>query len=429
MPSDIRTNSGTKALRRVQMGPEVTPGTQVPATAIWRGPATLNDLRKVKLPAEDSGVAPGISRAYIPSFDAKIALAPIEATYEQLPYLFEMGALKVGTGVADGAGSGKIYAYPFWTTAANKLTQAKLGIRSFEFGDDLNVQQMPFGFADNIHLTGKQGGTWMMSGDIMGRQAVDIGMLTGTTIAFTGTHTITDSGSGFTAANGFPAAPFMVKVIGTALNDGVYTVTTIVPGTLTVTETTTIEAAGNTVSVYQYFTTLSLPSVTDMPFGNAKLFVDNVGGTLGTTQITNTFLEADITIKTGIVGQPTSDGALPFNHLEFVSEDITAKLTFLLNTKSDAERRLWKGTQGSPNTPPVPRQIRIGTAGAPLTTPGTTYSYFTFLWDMAGIWEVWDGIGDSKGSDIVVATFHARDDPTAALYAKATVVNQVASLP
>ena len=41
--------AGIKALRKIQMGPESTKGTPVPATSIWRGMGLLEDLREVKL--------------------------------------------------------------------------------------------------------------------------------------------------------------------------------------------------------------------------------------------------------------------------------------------------------------------------------------------------------------------------------------------
>ena len=41
-----------------------------------------------------------------------LAMAATPATFEQLPHILEAGIKSVGTGAADGAGTGKIYAYP-----------------------------------------------------------------------------------------------------------------------------------------------------------------------------------------------------------------------------------------------------------------------------------------------------------------------------
>jgi len=423
MPN-IQTNSGTKAMRKIQLGVETTPGTPVPATALWRGVGVLEDLRQIIFPKEDIGIGPGADRSYLASLGGKLTLAPIEETFEQGPYLFEMGAKKLGTGVADGAGSGKIYSYPFWTTPANKLTQPTLGIRTVEAGDDMGVEIMEFGFADTITLDGKGDGGWMMSGTLMGRQLTAVAVLNAATIAFDNTHHITDSASGFKVANGFSAS-MIVKVLGSTSNDGIYTVTARADGQLTVTETTATEAAGNTISVAQYFTGgptgLTVPTVEDIAFGNTKLFIDLVGGTIGTTQVTNSLLSCTVNIKTGIMGKDTGDGNLYFNHLEFVPEDITVKMSFLYNGNSQAERAAFRAQ--------TPRLIRIRSLGSLLTTAGTIYTNKTRDIDLAGKWEKWDPIGEQNGSDIISGTFHAKYNSTAAKYCVVTYVNQLASLP
>jgi len=74
-------------------------------------------------------------------------------------------------------------------------------------------------------------------------------LLTGVTISFsatTGNH-ILDSGSGFVTA-GFEVGDKVI-VSGSANNDGVYTVTAVAAGDLTVTETVTTETAGASITV------------------------------------------------------------------------------------------------------------------------------------------------------------------------------------
>jgi hypothetical protein len=190
-----------------------------------------------------------------------------------------------------------------------------------------------------------------------------------------------------------------------------------------VTEVTATESAGNTITVNQYFTGgptgLALPSVEDILFGNSKLFIDAVGGTIGTTQM-NALLAATVTIKTGIVGQVTANGSVLYDHLEFTPVDVTIKQTFLMAGGAIAEKKNWQNK--------VPRLMRIQSQGTALTTPGTTYTYKTRNIDLAGVWDNFDAPGDQNGVDIVVGTFHAKYDPTAAKYCAITYVNQVASL-
>ena len=423
MPN-INFNSGTKAMRKIQFGLEVTPGTPVVATALWRGVGVLEDLRQLVFPKEDIGIGPGVDRSYIASLGGKLTLAPIEETFEQGPYLFEMGAKKLGTGVADGAGTGKIYTYPFWTTPANKLTQSTLGIRTTEAGDDVGMEIMEFGYADTITLDGKGDAGWMMSGSIQGGQVTAGAVNTAATISFDATHHILDSGNGFTVAKGY-AATMIVKVMGSALNDGIYTVTARTDGQLTVTENTATESAANTVTVIQFFTGgpsgLAVPAVEDIPFGGTKLFIDAVGGTIGTTQVTNSLLSCTVNIKTGISGKDTGDGTLYFSHLEFVPEDITVKMSFLFNGNSALERLNFRNQ--------LARLIRIQSQGSLLTTAGTTYTYKTRNIDLAGKWEKFEPIGEQNGSDIISGTFHAKYNATAAKYCQVVYVNQLAALP
>ena len=56
---------GIKALRRVQLGREATPGTIVVATAVWRGEGTIEDTRLVEQPSEDVGFIPDLSLTHI----------------------------------------------------------------------------------------------------------------------------------------------------------------------------------------------------------------------------------------------------------------------------------------------------------------------------------------------------------------------------
>ena len=424
MPANLNTNSGSKAMRKIQMGAETVLGTPVPATALWRGTGALTDNRQVVYPKEDVGIAPGADRVYIPFLGASLALSPIEENFEQGPYLFELGAKKVGSGVADGAGSGKIYNYPFWYNASNKPTQAGIGVRTFEAGDDMHFEKMEFGFADTITLDGKGKDAWMMSGTLLGRQVTIGAVYTAATISFTNSHSIADSANGLAV---FPTG-VIVKVIGSNLNDGIYTVTTGVAASLTVTETTVTEAAGNTITIIQFFTGgaagLPLVAVEDIPFGTSKLFIDAVGGTIGTTQMLS-LQAATLTIKTGIVGQEAANGSITFDHLEFEPEDITLAMTFLMTNSllgsAITEKKNWQTK--------LPRLVRIQSTGSALTTPGTSYSVKTRNIDLCGVWDKFDAIGDLNGVDIVKGTLHAKYDATAAKYCNITYVNQVASLP
>lgn len=139
---------GIKALRKLQLGIESTSGTAVAATVVLRGTGALEDKRTVVDAAEDVGILGGANRFYTPWLEGALTM-DAEATFEQLPLVLACGIKDVVTGVADGVGSGKVYAYPFPTTAVNSIKTATL-----ESGDDAGGEEMQYSFVDSFKISG-----------------------------------------------------------------------------------------------------------------------------------------------------------------------------------------------------------------------------------------------------------------------------------
>lgn len=156
---------GRKKLRRVQFGREVTPGTAVAATAIWRGTGLLEDAREVEEVEEEVGILGGTDRTNIPMLLGKLKLDPIAATFEQLQYLYALGLGGPTTGSADGVGSNRIYTTPVPTTSAPACVPY-----TFQGGDDFEVEQLEYAHATKIELSGTTGKAVMMSAELQGRQ-------------------------------------------------------------------------------------------------------------------------------------------------------------------------------------------------------------------------------------------------------------------
>lgn len=401
---------GVKALRRIQFGKESTAGTKIQPTVLWRGEGTLkNDLLVVN-PMEDIGLLIDTDRAYIPSKGGTLTLDPTPATYEQLPYLGEMGIKALHTGVADGAGSGKIYTYPLPTTAKNTINSYSL-----EGGDDRQTELAQYMFLESLRLSGRYREAIQMSG-IAKTRAVAPNYVTGTTISFDNSNSILDSASGL---GGFLVGQ-RVEVSGSVSNDGIYTITSVAAGELGVSETTATEAAGASITVAQTFTSITVPTVRDILFQDAKLYIDAVSGTIGTTQKSNTFLSFDLDLKTGWKGQHTGDGRLDFSFAKVTKPSWTLKVTFEHDGTATAEKAGWiAGT---------PRLIRIKVEGPSLTTAGTTYSKYTLIIDVPGIWTDFTSLENDDGNDTVTGTLKGGYDATAALGGQIIVVNQLASL-
>jgi hypothetical protein len=166
--------AGIKALRKIQLGREATPGTAVAATAVWRGMGTLEDTREVKFPSEDIGYISGTDRAYVPKLAGSMAFDKVEATFEQLPHILEAGIKAIGTGAADGAGTDKIYDYTLPTTAVNTIKAYTI-----EGGDDTEAEEMEYSFVSEFSLEGKGEEAWFMAATWLGRQ-ISLSTFTGT---------------------------------------------------------------------------------------------------------------------------------------------------------------------------------------------------------------------------------------------------------
>lgn len=170
---------GIKMLSKIQLGQEGTPGTPVAATAIWRGIGVIEDQRETIFPEENIGLLVASDRAYTPKLAASISMDAVEATFEQLPYIFEGGLKAIGTGAADGAGTGVIYDYTLPITSPVSISDTDT-IKTFtiEAGDNVEAEEMEYAFVSEFTLSGEAGGSWQMASTWLGRQC--------TTSTFTG---------------------------------------------------------------------------------------------------------------------------------------------------------------------------------------------------------------------------------------------------
>jgi len=155
---------------KVQLGREGTPGTEVNATQIWRGPAGfLDEQQTLVFVDEHIGSIPGKDRTYIPQVLAGIAFPDTPATFEQLTTLFAAG-IQDDTPAADGAGSGKIYVYQ---PPVDNVQPAISFIKTYtiESGDDEASERATYCVPAEFTLAGAMGEALMVSSTWFGRQA------------------------------------------------------------------------------------------------------------------------------------------------------------------------------------------------------------------------------------------------------------------
>lgn len=153
-------------------------------------------------------------------------------------------------------------------------------------------------------------------------------------------------------------------------------------------------------------------------FSKTKLYIDEPGGTIGTTLKSQTLLKASLKWKTGLVPAFTGDGNLYFAFAKFVEPEITLEITFEHDATAVAEKAKWRSKTA--------RLIRLICEGSAVATPGTTYTYKTLKIDLAGKWEKFDVLDDDGNGDVIVAgTFRVLRNDTASKFAEIVVVNEL----
>jgi hypothetical protein len=171
---------------------------------------------------------------------------------------------------------------------------------------------------------------------------------------------------------------------------------------------------GRQASTSTFTGSIAVPTIESVLFSKGKMYIDACAATsdIGKTQITNTLLQADLSVQTGWTPVFTADGNIYFSFIKQVAPEVVLKITFEYNTSALAEIAAWRlGTA---------RQIR-------LQFDGTVNKYVRI--DMAGKWEKFDKIGEKDGNDIVTGTFRARYDSTTTLFFEMIVGNTLSALP
>lgn len=179
---------------------------------------------------------------------------------------------------------------------------------------------------------------------------------------------------------------------------------------------------GRQSSASSFTAALTAPAVDEMLFGNAKLYIDAVGGTIGTTQKTGTFLAFDLKVTTGWTPRYVGDGNLYFYApvMDASKLEIVCDVTFEHDATGAAAKTDWRAE--------TPRLMQILVAGPALGTAGT-YTYKTMKINLCGKWETVEKLDEIDGNDVIKGTFRARYNSTAAQFASIVIVNELTTLP
>jgi len=166
---------------------------------------------------------------------------------------------------------------------------------------------------------------------------------------------------------------------------------------------------------------LTPPTVEEILFQRGKIYCDAVGGTLGSTQLTNTWLAFNLKILTGLQPVFTGDGNLYYSFDKCIGPTITGSLTFEHDTVGVARKDDFVALTA--------KKFRMLFLGSALTGTGGTFTTKAAQLDfVAKLTSVYP-IGEIDGNDILKVNFQAVFNSTANLYFVATFCNLLAALP
>lgn len=182
------------------------------------------------------------------------------------------------------------------------------------------------------------------------------------------------------------------------------------------------EWVGRQAAVNAFTGALSVPAVEDIPFSVGSLYIDDVSGTHGSTQVSSTIISASLNLTTGWVPRFTLSGQKYFSSHEFNAGALEAmlELTFLHNSSAASEKVNWRAETA--------RKIRLEWLGTALTTAGSTFSNKALQMDLVGKWQSFDKLDENEGNDVIAGQFRCRYNATAASFGILRVVNNLSAL-
>jgi hypothetical protein len=159
----------------------------------------------------------------------------------------------------------------------------------------------------------------------------------------------------------------------------------------------------------------TLVTVEELLVPRTKLYIDDTGGTVGTTQVTGTFMGATMTFNTGWAPVPVGDGQLYYADIKHTPPSITFSVTLELEDTSvvDEERAHYAAND-----------IRL----IQFDMEGASASALCQI-DMAARWDTVQAYANSNGNTTVTFDGHVVYSSADSLFCDITVTNALASLP
>ncbi len=182
---------------------------------------------------------------------------------------------------------------------------------------------------------------------------------------------------------------------------------------------------GRRLTACSYTASLDVPAVSEILFGQGKLYIDDIDDAPGTTLVSGTLLGFELNLKTGLQPLYSADGAVYFATHSLVSPEPTLELTLLHNAAGRAEVEAMQAQ--------TPRLVRLKFEGPSLATAGTAYSKKTLIIDCTGKYESKPALAAQDGNDIVTLKLLIKRNTGATVFGakrlQMVVVNELSALP
>jgi hypothetical protein len=172
------------------------------------------------------------------------------------------------------------------------------------------------------------------------------------------------------------------------------------------------------------FSTTTLPAVSELPVSNGKLYLDAIGGTIGTTQVANQILGFKVQYDFMWVPKFTMDGSLDWSFAVLADYKITGNVLFEHDTAV-----LRNAGAKADFVSQTAKLMQIKLLGDTVTTPGTTYSQKQVLINHPIKWLNPAPLSDLNGNDTISMNWQSRYNSTYGSAGAVIVVNELAALP
>lgn len=410
-----------KHFERILIGHEVVnggaPGTAVTPTFEPRGIHKRKKDPKRTAPDEGIGQRFGNVREIEHAEGDGFTWGTVPLTYEEFCYWMNAMFRMKRAGIKDGAGSGYIRTWEIPVTKAQqqitstgiafvsstkKITNTGNALDFVKTGDTIKVSNSA---SNNGYFTVATGG--VAAEIVVAETLVNESASASVTVELvTDTYTV-QHGNNLLVEQAAMMFPLNASIGGNGGQDlDFYTIS----GEWAVQQ-------WNEVSDFQ--SGISPIAVHDMLFGNTKMYIDAVGGTIGTTLKTAP-ASVKIALNSGLSRKYGAGGYLYYTDIIRGVPSIELDISLWLDANAKAEYTAFKAQ--------TTRLLRLKVEGANLTTAGSVYSKYTCIFDLPGVWSAMQDINDVNSALIVPAKFRVAYDNTAAVVPTITVVNELSTL-